>query len=117
TLYAFSTENWNRPKLEINALMELLVSTIRKETKTLMNNNIKLKAIGNITDLPVKCRTELTEAIEETKHNTRMTLVLALSYSAKWDMVQAVKKIAADVNSGTLNMEDITDKTIDNYLS
>ena len=81
TLYAFSTENWNRPKLEVDALMSLLVSTIGKETKTLMDNNIKLSTIGNINDLPKKCQKELQESIEKTQNNTRTNLILALSYS------------------------------------
>lgn len=117
TLYAFSTENWNRPQLEVIALMELLVSTIRKETNTLMKNNIRLQAIGNMGDLPPKCFKELSAAIEETKNNTRMTLVLALSYSAKWDMTNAVKHIAQKVKDGLLLPESISDKTIDEHLS
>lgn len=117
TLYAFSTENWNRPKLEVSALMELLVSTIKKETATLMKNNIRLAAIGNIKDLPAKCHNELAAAIEETKNNTRMTLVLALSYSAKWDINNAVKLIAQEVKQGTLQVNEITDEVIDNHLS
>lgn len=117
TLYAFSTENWNRPQLEVIALMELLVSTIRKETNTLMKNNIRLQAIGNMNDLPPKCFKELSAAIEETKNNTRMTLVLALSYSAKWDITNAVKDIAQKVKEGKLLPADITDKTIDEHLS
>ncbi|MBP9186505.1 MAG: isoprenyl transferase [Bacteroidia bacterium] len=117
TLYAFSTENWNRPQLEVIALMELLVSTIRKETNTLMKNNIRLHAIGNMEDLPTKCFKELNAAIEETKNNSRMTLILALSYSAKWDITNAVKTIAKKVESGSLLPNDITDKTIDEHLS
>lgn len=117
TLYAFSTENWSRPPIEVKALMELLVSTIKKETKVLMKNNIKLAAIGNIDDLPEKCRKELASAINETKDNTRMTLILALSYSSKWDMIEATKKIAEKVKSGEIKIEDINDKTIDEHLS
>lgn len=117
TLYAFSTENWNRPQLEVMALMELLVSTIRKETNTLMKNNIRLQAIGNMADLPAKCYKELNAAIEETRNNTRMTLVLALSYSSKWDITQAVKTIAQKVESGALKVSDISDRTIDEHLS
>lgn len=117
TLYAFSTENWSRPKDEINALMELLVSTIRKETKTLMKNNIKLQAIGDITDLPQKCQRELQEAIDETKDNTRLTLILALSYSAKWDMINAIQKIATKVKDGLVNVNDINDQMVDTHLS
>lgn len=117
TLYAFSTENWNRPQLEVIALMELLVSTIRKETATLMKNNIRLMAIGNMQDLPAKCFKELTAAIEETKNNTRMTLVLALSYSSKWDITKAVKTIAQKVKDGLIEVESITHNTIDEHLS
>lgn len=117
TLYAFSTENWSRPAAEVKALMELLVSTIRKETGTLMKNGIRLQSIGNRNDLPVKCREELDAAIEETKNNTRMTLILALSYSSKWDITNAVKAIASDVKNNVIGVEDIEDKTIDRYLS
>lgn len=117
TLYAFSTENWNRPKDEVNALMELLVSTIRKETKTLMKNNIRLQAIGDIGDLPAKCQRELAEAIEETSGNTRLTLILALSYGARWDMVNAVKKIAQQVKDGSIDIQSINEKMIGQSLS
>lgn len=117
TLYAFSTENWSRPQQEITALMELLVSTIRKETKTLMENGVRLTTIGNKEDLPAKCRKELDEAIHETKNNTRLTLILALSYSAKWDMMQAVKHIASDVESKKLSPNDIDEHVFNSYLS
>lgn len=117
TLYAFSTENWNRPQLEVRALMELLVSTIKKETATLQKNNIRLTAIGNMDDLPPKCQKELMEAIEATKNNDRMTLVLALSYSAKWDILNAVKKISEKVKNNLLDIEKISDKTVDENLS
>lgn len=117
TLYAFSTENWNRPKFEVNALMELLVSTINKETKTLMENNIRLNAIGDLESLPSSCLRELKEAIEKTKGNTRMTLHLALSYSSKWEITQAIKKIAEEVKEGRLDASTITDNTLDNYLT
>ncbi len=117
TLYAFSTENWNRPKFEVNALMELLVSTINKETKTLMENNIRLNAIGDLESLPSSCYRELKEAIEKTKGNTRMTLHLALSYSSKWEITQAIKKITNEVKEGTLDASDITDSTLDKYLT
>jgi undecaprenyl diphosphate synthase len=117
TLYAFSTENWSRPPVEVKALMELLVSTIKKETKVLMKNNIRLAAIGNISDLPQKCQDELHAAIKETEQNTRMTLILALSYSAKWDLIRATRLIAEEVKKGTLRVEQVTDKTIDEHLS
>jgi undecaprenyl diphosphate synthase len=116
TLYAFSTENWNRPKEEVNALMELLVHTINAETKTLNENNIRLQAIGDLESLPEGCYAELQEAIKNTSQNTRMTLVLALSYSSKWEMVRAMKNIAEKVKSGALQPEEITDKTIDEHL-
>lgn len=117
TLYAFSTENWSRPKEEINALMELLVSTIRKETPTLMKNGIRLQSIGNKEDLPAKCRKELEESIKETEQNTRMTLILALSYSAKWDIVNSVKEIAKQVSLGLVKPEEIDENIINNHLS
>jgi undecaprenyl diphosphate synthase len=116
TLYAFSTENWNRPKREINALMTLLVKTINKETKTLTENNIRLNAIGDLESLPGSCLKELNEAIEKTKGNTRMTLTLALSYSSKWELVEAVKNIAKNVNSGKLDAESIDESVVDEHL-
>ncbi len=117
TLYAFSTENWNRPKYEVNALMELLVRTIRKETKTLMENNIRLEAIGDIGQLPEQCRKELTECIQLTAGNSRTTLILALSYSAKWDLTMAVKKIAEEVSKGALQPEAVNEDIINARLS
>jgi undecaprenyl diphosphate synthase len=116
TLYAFSTENWNRPKFEINALMTLLVKTINKETKTLTDNNIRLNAIGDLQSLPKSCLKELNEAIEKTKDNTRMTLTLALSYSSKWEITEAIKTIANNVKTGKLKVEDIDESTIDKHL-
>jgi undecaprenyl diphosphate synthase len=117
TLYAFSTENWNRPKAEVDALMSLLVTTINKETKTLNKNNIRLQAIGDIESLPAKCRKELASAIEKTSKNTRMTLVLALSYSSKWEIVNAVKAIAARVEKKKLSVSDIDENLIDEFLT
>ena len=96
TLYAFSTENWDRPKKEVDALMSLLVSTINKETTTLMDNNIKLAAIGDLNSLPKKCQEELQESIEKTKNNTRTTVILALSYSSRWEILNAIKKIVKE---------------------
>lgn len=116
TLYAFSTENWNRPKLEITALMTLLVKTINKETKTLTENNIRLNAIGQLDSLPNSCYNELQEAMEKTKDNTRMTLTLALSYSSKWELTEAVKSIAKNVKSGKLDADNIDEKTVDEHL-
>jgi undecaprenyl diphosphate synthase len=117
TLYAFSTENWNRPKEEVDALMTLLVNTISAETKTLMDNKIKLNAIGNIQSLPEACKAELQTAIDTTAKNDTMTLTLALSYSAKWEMVEAIKKIAEDVKQLKLDSAAISEKHIDNYLT
>lgn len=117
TLYAFSTENWNRPQAEVNALMDLLVNTIEKEIPTLQKNSIKLTAIGDLASLPKSCYNKLQHAINETKDNTRMQLVLALSYSAKWDLTNCVKSIARDIKSGTIDIENINDGLIDNYLS
>jgi undecaprenyl diphosphate synthase len=116
TLYAFSTENWNRPQFEVNALMELLVSTINNETDTLMKNNIRLKAIGDIDSLPKDCKEELLAAMEKTASNTHMTLVLALSYSSRWEINRAIKQIAEKVKGGELSIEEITDETISNHL-
>jgi undecaprenyl diphosphate synthase len=117
TLYAFSTENWSRPAIEVRALMELLVDTMRKELPTLMKNDIRLSFIGNNADLPEKCQKQLHATMEATDANTRMDLVLALSYSAKWDLVQAVKNIAGKVKEGLLEPNEITDKLIDKELS
>ena len=117
TLYAFSTENWNRPKLEIDMLMELLIKTIHAETKTLNNNNIRLQAIGHLASLPKKCQQQLNETITNTANNSRMTLVLALSYSAKWEITQAVKQLAVQVAKGELVAQDISETTISNALT
>lgn len=96
TLYAFSTENWDRPKKEVDAIMSLLVSTINKETTTLMDNNIKLAAIGDLNSLPKKCQEELQESIKKTKNNTRTTVILALSYSSRWEILNAIKQIVKE---------------------
>lgn len=117
TLYAFSTENWNRPKLEVTALMTLLVSTIRKEIGTLNKNSIRLETIGDVNMLPKIAQRELAEAKESTKNNTRMTLILALSYSAKWEIVEAVKKIAQRAKTGTLDIDDIDENIIKSALA
>lgn len=117
TLYAFSTENWNRPRLEVNALMGLLVKSIRKETKTLMKNNIRLAAIGDRNQLPKNCIRELDEAIEATKNNDRMTLILALSYSSKWDIVNAVRTIAEKIKDNELDVSDINEELISKTLT
>ncbi len=116
TLYAFSTENWNRPEAEVNGLMELLVSAIHQETKTLMKNNIRLKTIGNTEQLPESCRKELAEAIQTTAGNTHMTLILALSYSSRWEITEAVKQIASKVKAGEINEQDINDQLVSDHL-
>ncbi|MGW8122518.1 isoprenyl transferase [Roseivirga echinicomitans] len=117
TLYAFSTENWNRPKREVNALMQLLVATINKEIKTLMDNDVKLMAIGDIASLPKSCQRELEQAMETTSKNKKMTLVLALSYSGRWDIANAVKQIGLKCESGALKAENITKEIIEEHLS
>lgn len=117
TLYAFSTENWSRPKDEVDALMQLLVSTIHSETKTLTKNNIKLAAIGNIKHLPKVCQKELQEAITMTKDNTGLTLILALSYSGRWEILEAVRQIAADVENRHLQVAEINEEIFSHYLN
>ena len=116
TLYAFSTENWNRPKEEVDALMELLVATISMETPQLNKNGVKLEAIGNLKSLPESCYKELQESINITKNNTRLTLVLALSYSSKWEITNGVKEIAAQVAEGKLKADEITEELISSHL-
>ncbi|OHX65844.1 isoprenyl transferase [Flammeovirga pacifica] len=115
TLYAFSTENWDRPKAEVFGLMKLLVSTIRSETKTLTKNNVKLRAIGDISKLPADCQKELQEAIQLTEGNTGLTLVLALSYSGRWDITQATQRMSEDFKEGKIDV--IEQDTIKQYLS
>jgi undecaprenyl diphosphate synthase len=117
TLYAFSTENWSRPQTEVNALMTLLVDTIKKEIKTLMENNIRLLAIGDVTKLPKRTFEALNWALAETQNNTRMCLILALNYSARWELTKAMKHIAEDIQQGFLNTEDITAETISSKLA
>ncbi|MVN89854.1 isoprenyl transferase [Mucilaginibacter aquatilis] len=116
TLYTFSAENWNRPSLEVTAIMELLVSTINKEIKKLMQNNVRLNAIGDLEMLPGKCHRELMGAIEKTKGNTGLVLTLALSYGSRREMVQAVQKIAAKVQQGLLKPEDVTEEVFSQHL-
>ncbi len=116
TLYAFSTENWTRPQAEVNALMALLVSTISGEVKNLNKNSIRLQAIGDLKSLPSSCQKELDKAIEATSQNTRMTLVLALSYSSRWEIINAVKAIASDIEKGILKSSAIEEKIFEKYL-
>jgi undecaprenyl diphosphate synthase len=115
TLYAFSTENWNRSEREVNALMTLLISTLSKETKTLMKNDICLNAIGKLNQLPKKCKQELEQAVEKTKNNKRMTLILALSYSGRWEIVNAVNKIIHDSKNNLV--KEITEDNFQQYLN
>jgi undecaprenyl diphosphate synthase len=117
TLYAFSTENWNRPKIEIDALMQLLVSTIHSETKTLLKNNVRLMAIGDKESLPLSVQQNLQNSINQTANNTGLTLVLALSYSSRWEIVNAVKKIALDIENNVLTHQDINEQIFSNYLT
>ena len=117
TLYAFSTENWNRPKAEVTALMQLLVTTIRSEIKTLMDNDIRLSTIGDTASLPSRCQKELAEAMEITSGNQRMTLVLALSYSGRWDIVNAAEAMLADVQQKGLTVDTIDQEVFGQYLN
>ncbi len=117
TLYAFSTENWNRPKEEVAALMELLVNTIRKEAEDLRRNGIRLHVIGDVPSLPPVCQRELQEAIDMTAGNSRLNLVLALSYSARWELAAAAQRIAADQAAGRLENNAITEECFAGYLS
>ena len=116
TLYAFSTENWDRPEYEVIGLMELLVTTIRNEIESLHKNNIKLHVIGDLSMLPGYARAELKEALEITKNNTGLNLIMALSYSGRWELLNAVKNIAWEVKKGALNVEDIDQDTLQRYL-
>lgn len=116
TLYAFSTENWRRPKIEIDALMSLLVSTIHAETKTLMDNNIRLLAIGNLASLPQGVLDQLENAIMATSNNTGLRLVLALSYGSRWEIINAVRKVAADIEAGKLSSGNLDNALFEKYL-
>ncbi|MCB0677176.1 MAG: di-trans,poly-cis-decaprenylcistransferase, partial [Saprospiraceae bacterium] len=117
TLYAFSTENWNRPKLEINALMTLLVETIQAEINTLNENNIRLLAIGDLDKLPAKSSRALRQGMEDTRNNQRMNLVLALNYSAKWEIMKAVRDLAQQVEAGLLSADSIDENIFANALN
>lgn len=117
TLYAFSTENWARPQFEVRALMELLVQSIRNELPTMQKNNVKLDTIGDMESLPGSCQNQLREAVEITSQNTGLNLILALGYSGKWDILQATKQLAANVQKGVLKPEDINETLMTRYLS
>jgi len=116
TLYAFSTENWHRPEDEVTGLMELLVQTIRKETETLNKNNIRLHVIGDLNKMPKNAIDELNESISNTSTNTGLNLVMALSYSSRWEILQAVKHLAEDVKKGMLDPDTISQDTFQQYL-
>jgi len=116
TLYAFSTENWGRPKDEVDGLMELLVNTIKKEINHLMENHVRLLTIGDISHLPDLCQQNLVDAKEMTKNNTGLTVLLALNYSGRWEILKAVKKLAKEVQQNRLNAEDIDEQMFSNNL-
>jgi len=116
TLYAFSTENWERPEYEVTGLMELLVNTIRKEVETLNKNNIRLHVIGDMNKMPDYAKKELDEALEITKKNNGLNLIMALSYSGRWELINAVKNIAGDVMNNKLKVDEIDQKLFRNYL-
>lgn len=116
TLYAFSTENWSRPKEEVEGLMELLVNTLKQEIGTLTENQVKLKTIGDTSHLPKNCQKNLEWAINETKGNSGLTLILALSYSGRWEIVEAIRKIAAEARDGKLDISSINETSFANYL-
>lgn len=117
TLYAFSTENWGRPKEEVEGLMELLVNTLQKEIQTLHDNHVKLRTIGDFAHLPVNCQNNLKNAIDATKHNDGLTLQLALSYSGRWEIVEAARKLAEEVRSGLIKTEEIDEHYFSQHLS
>ena len=117
TLYTFSTENWNRPKEEVDALMGLLVDTIAKETPTLMKNNIRLETIGDMSRLPEQTRNKFMNCIQETSTNTGLTLVIALSYSARWEIIRAAQQIAQAVKDNELLVEDINEEVMSSYMT
>jgi undecaprenyl diphosphate synthase len=117
TLYAFSTENWKRPAEEVSLLMRLLLRALKDETDRLHRNNVRLRAVGDIAALPKEVQNELAEDIQKTRENTGLTLILALSYSGRWDVTQAMHRIASDVKGGRIADGDITEQLISGYLS
>lgn len=117
TLYAFSTENWNRPKEEVDALMSLLVKAIHGELENLIKNQVRLMAIGNLKSLPEECQKELLNAIEKTANNKEITLILALSYSGRWEITNAIQQIAEIIQNGKLNAKEISEETICTFLN
>lgn len=117
TLYTFSTENWNRPQAEVDGLMDLMVQAVESETPTLMKNNVRLLSIGNIARMPEHSRSKLQQCIADTSSNTGTSLILALSYSSRWEIQQALKQIVSDARDGKLNESDISEETLRNYLT
>jgi undecaprenyl diphosphate synthase len=116
TLYAFSTENWARPKEEVEGLMELLVNTLKQEIGTLMENQVKMITIGDTSHLPPNCQSNLQWAMDKTKNNSGLTLILALSYSGRWEIIKAAKQLAEDVKAGKVEASSINEKVFENYL-
>ncbi|MBR4263283.1 MAG: isoprenyl transferase [Paludibacteraceae bacterium] len=117
TLYTFSTENWNRPKEEVDALMTLLVDTIAKETPTLMNNNVRLQTIGDLSRLPDGARAKFLQCIDQTSRNTGLTMVLALSYSARWEITNAVQQAVAMAQAGQLRAEEVDEQMVSSLMT
>jgi undecaprenyl diphosphate synthase len=117
TLYAFSTENWGRPDEEVSALMGIMVQSLNKETETLLKNNIKLKAIGDVERLAVDVRERLNETINQTSVSTGLTLIVALSYSSRWEITEAAKRMFSDLNSGRMNLDAISELNFEKYLT
>jgi undecaprenyl diphosphate synthase len=116
TLYAFSTENWKRPKEEVDGLMELLVNTVKQEIKTLMENKVRLKTIGETSHLPADCQENLNWAMDQTKDNTGLTLIMALSYSGRWELTTAIKALVEDVENKKISKAQINEQLLENYL-
>jgi undecaprenyl diphosphate synthase len=117
TLYTFSTENWKRPKDEVTFLMRLLLKALEDETDELQTNNVRIQTIGNLSALPREVQNELLESVEKTRNNTGLTLILALSYSGRWDITQAIQRLMRDVREGRISEQDVTDDLVGKYLS
>lgn len=117
TLYTFSTENWSRPKIEVDGIMKLLISTIAKEIPDLNKNNVRLKTIGDLDSLPATAKEEMLKGMKLTENNTGLTLNLALSYSGRWDILQAVKEVASKVKKGEINIDNINEASFSRYLA
>lgn len=116
TIYAFSTENWLRPDDEVNAIMELMVLAVANETPDLIKNGVRLKFIGDIDRLPINTKASIAESVEKTKNGSNLTLVVAISYSSRWELTEVTKTISADIKSGSLDESDICESLIDKYI-